>query len=215
MSRLRLKQSSGLFAADDSFRRAPDRLSDGAFKLFAQLCLEAERSSGRLTFRQTEPARRLGKSRRYRPYETESGENPESSSRESQYCQAIEKYYSCRPCVRFSLSPADRVLIRKWFLRSIDLSDVEQAVLLGCGRKYVSWLNSQKSEPIGSLYYFEPILQEVLNLQLSPGYRRFNRMQIDRIEQRWLKQVNRKSACAKFSQPNPSIERRDEMMLTV
>jgi len=175
MTRLRLKQSGLWFAAGNSFRRALDRLSDGAFKLFALLCLEAERPSGRLTFRQTEPVRKLRKSRlsvgtylkelqekgicrvdsgvnqhdtnilqishQYRPYETESGENPESSSQESQYCREIEKFYSSRPCVRFSLSPADRVLIRKWFLQSIDLSDVEQAVLLGCGRKYVSWLN--------------------------------------------------------------------------
>ena len=249
MSRLRLKQSSGWFVADDSFRQALDRLSDGAFKLFALLCLEAERPSGRVTFRQTELARKLGKSRRsvgtylkdlqekgicqvdsgvnqhdtnilqisprYWPYETESGENPEASSQESQYCREIEKFYSSRPCVRFSLSPADRVLIRKWFLQSIDLSDVEQAVLLGCGRKYVSWLNGQKGEPIGSLYYFEPILKEVLNSQLSPGYRRFNRIQVDRLEKRWLKQDDQKSACAKISQPNPSIERRDEMMLTV
>ena len=64
MSRLRLKQSSGWFVADDSFRQALDRLSDGAFKLFALLCLEAERPSGRVTFRQTELARKLGKSRR-------------------------------------------------------------------------------------------------------------------------------------------------------
>ena len=64
MKNLRLKQPSGWFAADDSFQRALILLSDGAFKLFALLCLEAERPSGRLTFHQAELARKLGKSRR-------------------------------------------------------------------------------------------------------------------------------------------------------
>ena len=248
MNRLRLKPSTGWFAADDSFKRALVELSDGAFKLFALLCLEAQRPSGRLAFRQGTLARKLGKSRRsvgtylkqlqekgicriasgsnqydsgtltisaqYWPYETDSCQTSESNSEETAYLKAIEPFYISRPCVRFSLSEADRSLARKWLLQSIDLSVVEQAILLGCGRKYVAWLNGQNGEPIGSLYYFDPILQEVLSQDLSPDYCHFNRQQVDRLERRWLKRVNPQSACEKFAQPNPLKERRDEMMLT-
>lgn len=250
MNRLRLKPSTGWFAADDSFKRALVELSDGAFKLFALLCLEAQRPSGRLAFRQGELALKLGKSRRsvgtylqqleekgicriasgsnqydsttlqisapYWPYETDSSQSTESSPEETAYLKAIEEFYISRPCVRFSLSEADRSLARKWLLQSIDLSVVEQAILLGCGRKYVSWLNGQNGEPIGSLYYFDPILQEVLSQDLSPDYCHFNRQQVDRLERRWLKFINGnpKSGCEKFAQPNPLKERRDEMMLT-
>lgn len=250
MKNLRLKQPTGWFAADDSFKRALIQLSNGAFKLFALICLEAERPSGRLSFHQTALARKLGMSRRsvrtylnelqakgicritsgahqydsnilqisdrYWPYEIESGEHSESGSEETAYLKEIEKLCSSRPCVRCVHSEADRCLSRKWFRRSIDLSMVEQAILLGCGRKYVSWLNGQKVEPIGSLYYFEPVLQEVLSQQLSNDYCNFNRLQLDRLEKRWLKSVsgNRKSGCENFALPNPTKERRDEMMLT-
>jgi hypothetical protein len=250
MKTFRLKQSTGWFAAGDSFQRALTRLSDGAFKLFALLCLEAERPSGRLTFHQMDLARKLGKSRRsigtylnelqqkeicritsgvnqydsnllqisdrYWPYEADSSENAESSSEETAYLKEIEKFYSSRPCVRFTLSEADRCLARKWFRQSIDLGMVEQAILLGCGRKYVSWLNSQNSEPIGSLYYFEPVLQEVLSQPLSKDYCNFNRLQVNRLQKRWRKSVSGNPASGRenFAQPNPTKERRDEMMLT-
>jgi hypothetical protein len=39
--RLSLKQTTGWFPAGDAFRKALAILSDGAFKLFAYLCLEA------------------------------------------------------------------------------------------------------------------------------------------------------------------------------
>ena len=45
---LRLKQSRGWFAATSSFREAIEKLSDGAFKLFACVCLDADRPTGRL-----------------------------------------------------------------------------------------------------------------------------------------------------------------------
>lgn len=62
--RLVLKESAGWFAAGDSFRRALNVLSDGAFKVFAFLCLEADRRSGRHEATQKELAAALGKSKR-------------------------------------------------------------------------------------------------------------------------------------------------------
>jgi len=65
-ARLRLKQGGerGWFAAGEGFRRALGSLSDGAFKLFAWLCLEAERESGRIQATHKELSRALGKSKR-------------------------------------------------------------------------------------------------------------------------------------------------------
>ena len=58
-----MKRDSGWFAAGEGFERALERLSDGAFKVFAYVCLHAERSSGRMAFDRTELARSVGKSR--------------------------------------------------------------------------------------------------------------------------------------------------------
>jgi hypothetical protein len=236
MNRLRLKHPTGWFAADASFKRALVELSDGAFRLFALLCLEAQRPSGRLAFHQAELAQKLNKSRRsigtylkllqqkgfcrfssgpnqhakgtlqisahYWPYVTDSPHT--TSSQETTYLNAVEQFYCSRPCVRFSFSHADRSLACTWFLQSIDLSLVEQAILFGCGRKYVSWLNGQMREPIGSLAYFLPILQDVLTQDLPPKYRAFNRFQVNRLEQRWLTRANPESARAKSAPPSPN-----------
>lgn len=59
----RLKRRRGFFAAGAEFERALGELSDGAFKLYAHVCLQAERATGRLVFERSALARRLGKSR--------------------------------------------------------------------------------------------------------------------------------------------------------
>ncbi len=62
--RLSLKEPTGWFAAGDAFRKALASLSDGAFKLFAYLCLEADRRTGRFQATHKELAAALGKSKR-------------------------------------------------------------------------------------------------------------------------------------------------------
>lgn len=63
-ARLRLKEPIGWWAAGESFRNALTALSDGGFKLFAYLCLQADRRTGRFQATQRELAAALGKSRR-------------------------------------------------------------------------------------------------------------------------------------------------------
>lgn len=62
--RLSLKEPAGWFAAGDTFRKALALLSDGAFRLFAYLCLEADRRSGCFQAAYKELAAALGKSKR-------------------------------------------------------------------------------------------------------------------------------------------------------
>lgn len=54
----------GWFAAGTSFGRALHVLSDGAFKLFAYICLQVERRTGGLEASQAKLAKAIGKSRR-------------------------------------------------------------------------------------------------------------------------------------------------------
>lgn len=63
-NRLSLKQTRGWFPAGDAFRKALATLSDGAFRLFAYLCLEADRPTGRFQATHKELALALGKSKR-------------------------------------------------------------------------------------------------------------------------------------------------------
>ena len=63
-NRLRLKQAKGWFAASDGFSAALELLSDGAFRLFVYLCLEADRRTGRILTSYSELAREISRSRR-------------------------------------------------------------------------------------------------------------------------------------------------------
>ena len=62
--RLALKEPRNWFAAGSSFQRALTILSDGAFKLFAHLCLQADRRTGTVTASQVELAAAIGRSKR-------------------------------------------------------------------------------------------------------------------------------------------------------
>ncbi len=61
---MRIKPGIAWFPVPMQWRTAMADLSDGAFKLFVYLCLNANRETGQLTFSQTRLAQALGKSRR-------------------------------------------------------------------------------------------------------------------------------------------------------
>ena len=63
-SPVRLKPTQGFFAAGSEMLEALQRLSDGAFKLFVYLCLNASRRTARLSLHSRNLARELSKSRR-------------------------------------------------------------------------------------------------------------------------------------------------------
>jgi hypothetical protein len=62
--RLSLREPTGWFAAGNAFRKALGLLSDGAFRLFAFICLEADRRTGCFQATHKELATALGKSKR-------------------------------------------------------------------------------------------------------------------------------------------------------
>ncbi len=221
MNKVRLKRASGWFAAGREWQRALGVLSDGGFKLFVYISLEAERDTRRLSFQQRALAQALGKSRRsiqsylkeleekglcrilsarnqhtsgileicgeYWPYVTEGpSQAAPAPGDEEAYVEAVANMLLSEPCVRCAYSTADRRLARAWFQAGVSLTSVEHAILLGCGRKYVSWLNHQKSEPIGSLTFFEPVLEELSRFELSLEYQNFNRWQTEKYREKWL-----------------------------
>jgi hypothetical protein len=63
-AKLRIKEPVGWFVAGEGFRCALGLLSDGSFKLFAHLSLQADRRTGRMTATHKELAAALGKSKR-------------------------------------------------------------------------------------------------------------------------------------------------------
>lgn len=219
---LKIKAGIAWFPAPVQWRALMAMISDGAFKLFVYVCLNADRRTARFQFNQTALARELGKSRRsiatylgelqahsvctvtmsanqhaagglqiqapYWPFEWDIPQIPTTLGAQECYVQAIATYLQSQSCVRARFSSLDRELAEQWFRQGVELWHVEQGILMGCGRKYVSWLNGAQSQPIGSLHYFKPTVQEVIEAQkTSPrDYWDFNKQQVARLQKRWL-----------------------------
>ena len=112
-----LKESSGWFAAGSSFRRALAVLSDGAFKLFAYICLQADRRTGRYEAVQAELATAIGKSRRIvgKYVEELEPKGVHGSKGNNQYARTSfeirDEYW---PYHRVTISMAPRCTMRMW-----------------------------------------------------------------------------------------------------
>ncbi len=235
MSTLTLKRPKGWFAAGVEVAQALAILSDGAFKVFVYLCLEARRDQGVLTTSQTALARALGKSNQsirkylkemesagvcrlsgftpmphcrgrieirddYWPYRRQS----DSPSRDvhAPFVAQVRKLLAERACVHARFSAADEALARRWAAEGISVQIVEHAVLLGCARKYVMWRNHHRQAPIASLRYFEPIVEEIAPLLVSPEYWDYVRSRMERIERLWRETYDRTAGPSATSAAN-------------
>jgi len=212
-----LKNPSGWFAAGVEVQKAMAKLSDGAFRLFVYLCLNARRDTGvlesnltqlaknvkrgqhtvRMYLREMETAgicqfsfsySRFGRgvveiTEAYWPYQKNPQECPTDAA--TQFVAEIRKMLQVRACVKKLVSAADEILARQWFEQGVSLEHVEQAILLGCIRKYVSWRNNQTRTMIGSLQYFVPVLEELQATKPDPEYWNYLRYRLTRMENEW------------------------------
>jgi hypothetical protein len=227
---IRIKEPMGWFVAGDGFRRALNMLSDGAFKLFVHLSLQANRRTGRVTATHKELAAALGKSKRvvgtyvaeletkkvcavlpgknqfmatvyeisdgYWPYHR-SQSSPESSESSDlqEYVESIRECYEKLGCTSGKLNFAGIEIARQFHRRSVPLDVVHGAMLLGACRKYASWLNGGPSEPIRSMAYFEPLVDEVQSNPPPDGYSVYLRGKLRRLAESWEK--------SDFNKPKP------------
>jgi len=219
---LGLKESFGWFVAGTSFRRALRTLSDGAFKLFAYLCLEADRRTGRFEAVQGDLAKAIGKSRRivgkymeelkhkhvcivrsarnqyartcieildeYWPYRRSSEDNGIDERICDAYVEAIKSDFVALGCTIGRFSPRDAQFARDLQERGVPLEIVQDALLMGAARKYISWLNGGASQPIGSLAYFSALVSEMQQRPLPADYREYLHEKIVRLAKAWAKE---------------------------
>ena len=118
------------------------------------------------------------------PYEQR--ESPWPGEPAKAFLSALQKLVQARPCIQTGFSTAEEILARSWFQRGVPLERIEQALLLGCARKYASWRNDPRHGPIHSLRYFEPLLAELEEQPPPPGYWDYLRFRIQRLESLWV-----------------------------
>ena len=219
--RLVLKQSTGWFAAGWTFAEAMTVLSDAAFKLFAWLCLNADRHTGRIHITASEIAQALGKSEgeiqaasdeliergvcrrsmdlalemadRYWPYEKQP-----SQSEPQEYVAQVRKLLSEPACVRCRFTAADEKMARDLYQRGVTLAQVAHGIWLGCARKYTTLLSSQAAAmPIASLSYFAAVIDEVVaQSNTSDTYWSYIRRKAAALEQEWTSRLRSRTGTA-------------------
>ena len=213
-ARLILKQPTGWFAAGREVAQALELLSDGAFKLYMHLCLEADRHTGRVGIRPAEWMRILRKdaaaieagfgelqghricerhngqveiSDRFWPYQKQV---PVASHPQAEFLRQVRTAFLAPACVRSAFSVADEKLALKLGQRGVTLEQLRRAIWLGCARKYVALLNGQSRLPITSLAYFASLIEEVSQPQIPVSYWDHVRRRMEELEKRWLQMAD-------------------------
>jgi hypothetical protein len=121
------------------------------------------------------------------PYQTPVLPVESAGSNEDIYVAEVRRLLQARACVQSSFSVAEEILARHWQTRGVSLERIEQAILLGCVRKYVSWRNHSSTAPITSLHYFDPLLEEIDQQEIPPDYWEYLRTRLQRMEALWKK----------------------------
>src|SRR6266536_677195 len=108
---------------------------------------------------------------------------PEENAKSADhYIKRSRTLLETRRCVRLTFAPTDEKLVRSLFSDHVPIEDIEHAFLLGCTRKYVSWLNGKASGPIASFGYFRTLVDEVAQMDTSPDYWRYIGESLEKYE---------------------------------
>jgi len=109
------------------------------------------------------------------------------------YVAAIRQSFLALGCTTGKFGPGDTRKAQDFQRREIPVETVQDALLMGACRKYISWIDGSESAPIGSLRYFEPLVAEIQHQLLPSGYREYLNIQVKKLEltvkqQLWIKQ---------------------------
>lgn len=139
----------------------------------------------------------------YWPYEREQPPEPAvrtARDEEARYVDQAARWFAEMPGVDGSFSAADRKTAAALHCEGVPLRDLERALLLGCTRWHVTWLNRGRGAPIASLSYFLPVLDEVRLLGVSDEYWDYLKMRLPQLHRQRISRLM--SACANSAQAN-------------
>ena len=225
--RLTLKQPTGWFAAGREVAHAMTLLSDGAFKLYLHLCLQADRHTARVLLNPADCMHVLRKDQawieacvgelyrnnicegqgdwaeicdRFWPYQKQAGIG--TTAPEVTFVRQVRAAFLKAACVRSSFTAADEKLALNLCRRAVPLEQVQRAIWLGCARKYMAMLNGQPRQPITSLAYFVSLIEEVGQPHVPASYWDHVRHRMEDMEKRWLRAASSPPAVATLPEPS-------------
>ena len=95
-----------------------------------------------------------------------------------EYIERVLSAYRQTPGTTGTIRRPDRLMAAQLYARGVPLHTVENALLLAASRRLFRSTEAPPLATIRSLAYFLPVINEVLELAVSPDYFRYLRRQI-------------------------------------
>jgi hypothetical protein len=98
-----------------------------------------------------------------------------------EYVRQVLEAYRQTPGTMGTVRSADRMLAAQLYQRGLSVRVIENAFVLAATRRVIRPADALPLGAIRSLAYFLPVIEEVLNLRVSPGYFDYLRQKLARI----------------------------------
>jgi hypothetical protein len=98
------------------------------------------------------------------------------------YEMAVISLYFSLPHMPLNVSRSDRLRVRRWWQDGITVELIEAALLLGSLRRLSRPPQAPPLAPVRSLAYFQPVIEELLEMPPPPRYTEYLRLKL----QPWL-----------------------------
>ncbi len=94
----------------------------------------------------------------------------ENDLSQQEYTRQVLEAYRNTPGTMRTVRRADRLLAAQLYQRGLSLQVVENALVLAAARRLIRPPDAPPLRTIRSLAYFLPVIEEVLELRVSPDY---------------------------------------------
>jgi hypothetical protein len=100
---------------------------------------------------------------------------------QEEYVRQVLEAYRKTPGTMGTVRRPDRMVAAQLYHRGVALSVIENALVLAAVRRLIRPANTPPLATVRSLAYFLPVIEEVLDLKVSPGYFQYLRHKLARI----------------------------------
>ena len=100
---------------------------------------------------------------------------------QEEYVRQVLEAYRKTPGTIGTVRRADRLLATQLYERGISVSVIEHAFVLAATRRLVRPVDASPLGTVRSLAYFLPVIEEVLDLRVSPDYFQYLRYKLARM----------------------------------
>ena len=99
---------------------------------------------------------------------------------QEEYVRQVLEAYRKTPGTMGTVRRADRMLAAQLYQRGLSVKVIENALVLAATRRMIRPTDAPPLGPIRSLAYFLPVIEEVLELRVSPDYFEYLRDKLGR-----------------------------------